>query len=99
MNDLLFVGRARRARPPPYPATSFYEDWMSEYYAEYDLERANRMLDEIGLAERDGRTACESISPSGRERRDMDRIARVGVGDADRAPHTVEVAGGPGHTP
>ena len=36
------------------PSTSFYEDWMGEYYAEYDLERANRMLDEIGLAERDG---------------------------------------------
>jgi len=29
--------------------TSFYEDWMGKYYAEYDPERANELLDEMGL--------------------------------------------------
>ena len=54
MNDLLFFGRGTPRQTTTIPSTSFYEDWMGEYYAEYDLERANRMLDEIGLAERDG---------------------------------------------
>ena len=54
MNDLLFFGRGTPRQTTTIPSTSFYEEWMGDYYADYDLERANRMLDEIGLAARDG---------------------------------------------
>lgn len=51
INATLFYGRAdaRQAVPPPYPNTSFMEDWMFDHMMEFNLEEANRLLDEMGL--------------------------------------------------
>lgn len=49
INDVLYFGKAviRQAVPPP--ETSFYEDWMGKYFIEYDPNKANALLDKIGL--------------------------------------------------
>jgi len=49
INKVLYYGKGvpRQATTPSM--TSFYEDWMGKYYAEYDPERANKLLDEMGL--------------------------------------------------
>ena len=51
MNDTLYFGMGvtRQASPPEPPASELFEPWMAEYYAEYDPDRANALLDEIGL--------------------------------------------------
>lgn len=49
VNDVLYVGRAT-VRNATIPATtSFYEEWMGSYFAEFDTAKANALLDEIGL--------------------------------------------------
>jgi peptide/nickel transport system substrate-binding protein len=64
INDVLYFGRAiiRQAVPPAN--TSFMEDWMNEYMAQYDLDGANQRLDEIGLRWNAGRT--QRLRPDGR---------------------------------
>jgi len=49
ISQTLYFGKAvpRQATVPP--ETSFYEDWMGKYYTEYAPERANELLDEMGL--------------------------------------------------
>jgi peptide/nickel transport system substrate-binding protein len=49
INDVLYFGRAiiRQAVPPD--STSFMESWMSSYMIEYDVEGANKRLDDMGL--------------------------------------------------
>lgn len=49
INDLLFYGRAVPRQSTTIPSTSYYEDWMGEYYAQYDVNLANQLLDAIGL--------------------------------------------------
>ena len=51
MNDTLFfgMGDTRQASPPPPPASELFEPWMREHFAEYDPDKANALLDEIGL--------------------------------------------------
>ena len=49
INDILYYGRATIRQAVPPPETSFYEDWMGEYFIEYDPDRANELLDEMGL--------------------------------------------------
>ena len=53
MNDLLFFGRAVPRQYTTIPSTSYYEDWMGEYYAQYDPALAAQLLDEIGLDKKD----------------------------------------------
>lgn len=49
VNDVLYFGRAT-VRQATIPASvSFYEDWMGEYFAQYDPDQANALLDEMGL--------------------------------------------------
>lgn len=57
INEVLFFGRAdvRQAAMPA--VTSFYKDWMGEYLASFDLDEANRLLDEVGLQWNSDRTA------------------------------------------
>ena len=50
INDILYFGRAALIQATIPPSVSFYEDWMGEYFVEYDVEQANALLDEIGLA-------------------------------------------------
>jgi len=51
MNESVFYGRGvpRQAAVPPPPINRFFEPWMAEYFAEYDPQKANELLDEMGL--------------------------------------------------
>jgi len=49
INDLLYFGKAVPRQPAALPTVSFYEPWMGDYYTEYNPERANALLDEMGL--------------------------------------------------
>jgi peptide/nickel transport system substrate-binding protein len=49
INDILYFGRAlvRQATIPD--SVSFYEEWMGDYYIDFDPDQANALLDEMGL--------------------------------------------------
>jgi len=49
INQLLFKGMATPAQPSPPPGTPWYDEKFSNYYIEYNPEKANKILDEIGL--------------------------------------------------
>jgi len=49
INDTLFFGEAVSRQPISLPETSFYEPGMAEHYIEYAPEKANELLDEMGL--------------------------------------------------
>lgn len=53
INELLYFGLANASQTSPVPSSLFYEDWMSGYYAQYDPDLANQLLDEMGLDQRD----------------------------------------------
>ena len=54
INELVYFGLATPSQSAPTPDSNFYEAWMTDYFAEYDADRANALLDEMGLNERDG---------------------------------------------
>jgi peptide/nickel transport system substrate-binding protein len=49
INDVRAFGKGliRQATIPP--SVSFYESWMGDYFIEYSVDKANALLDEIGL--------------------------------------------------
>ncbi|MAS37400.1 MAG: hypothetical protein CL610_25595 [Anaerolineaceae bacterium] len=49
INDTLFfnLGVERQWGPPQ--SDRFFEDWMLDYYADFDTDQANALLDEMGL--------------------------------------------------
>jgi len=49
INEVIWRGFATPRAATISENVSFYEDWMGNYYIEYDPERANRLLDEMGL--------------------------------------------------
>jgi peptide/nickel transport system substrate-binding protein len=49
MNETLFLGLSEPFTAPVSPSWTGYEDWMGSHFAEFDLERANALLDEMGL--------------------------------------------------
>jgi len=49
ISETLFFGLPHPFTSPASPAWTGYEDWMGTYYAEYDVDRANALLDEMGL--------------------------------------------------
>jgi peptide/nickel transport system substrate-binding protein len=49
INEVVQFGRATPRQATTLPVTSFYEDWMGEYYAQYDPDMANGLLDDMGL--------------------------------------------------
>lgn len=49
INDMLFMGLATPWQATTSPALSFYEEGLGEYCTKYDPERANQLLDEMGL--------------------------------------------------
>ncbi len=53
INDTLFLGLARPAQSTINTASKFMEPEFLTAYAEYDPEKANQLLDEMGLDERD----------------------------------------------
>ncbi len=50
MNSILYFGRAKVRQATIPDSVSFYEDWMGEHFAQFDVDAANALLDEIGLA-------------------------------------------------
>ena len=49
INEVALLGRAIPRAWSVDPSNPFYEDWMGEYFTDYDPDRANAILDEIGL--------------------------------------------------
>jgi len=49
INETLFFGLGVPRQWGVSSSSPFYEDWMSDYYAAYDVEQANALLDEMGL--------------------------------------------------
>lgn len=56
INQVLYFGRATPAQASVHPSTSYYEPEFGEAYAEYDVDRANQLLDEMGLKWDDSHT-------------------------------------------
>jgi peptide/nickel transport system substrate-binding protein len=53
INELVYFGLATPSQAAPTPDSLFYESWMTDYYANYDPDQANALLDEMGLDKRD----------------------------------------------
>jgi len=49
ISENIFFGLTEPWTAPVSAAWTGYEDWMGTYYAEHDVERANALLDEMGL--------------------------------------------------
>lgn len=50
INDAAFFGLGVVRQWGVSSRSPFYEDWMSDHFAEYDVDAANALLDEMGLA-------------------------------------------------
>lgn len=53
INEVVYSGRAVPRQATVLPTVSYYKPEWGEAFAEYDPARANALLDEMGLAERD----------------------------------------------
>ncbi|MQY58687.1 MAG: hypothetical protein GH144_03635, partial [Clostridia bacterium] len=49
INRTVFFGLSKPGQYAPLPSSSFYKEEWGTYYADYDVERANALLDEMGL--------------------------------------------------
>jgi len=49
INRTVFFGLSKPGQYAPLPSSSFYKEEWGTYYADYDVERANTLLDEMGL--------------------------------------------------
>ena len=49
IGETLFHGQTKPFTAPVRPEWPGYEDWMGSYFAEHDVDRANALLDEMGL--------------------------------------------------
>ncbi len=52
--DVLFVGQGEPWQAGPRPESRWYHERLAKQYTEYDVEKANALLDGIGLTEKDG---------------------------------------------
>ena len=57
INEIVFAGQGVPSAVTPDASTSFYKQGWESAWAQFDPDHANRLLDEIGLAER-GRQAA-----------------------------------------
>ena len=53
INQVLFYGLGRQAQDTVLPGSPLYRDAYASAWADYDIDRANALLDEIGLTARD----------------------------------------------
>lgn len=53
VNDLIFFGEAIPRQATILPGTTFFKKEWAEHYAQHDPALANRLLDEMGLTQRD----------------------------------------------
>jgi peptide/nickel transport system substrate-binding protein len=49
INEVIFFGKAEPAQSTVDPGCSYYKEEWARAYAQYDPERANKLLDEMGL--------------------------------------------------
>ncbi len=49
LSETIFLGTTKPFTSPVSSVWTGYEDWMGTYYAEHDVDRANALLDEMGL--------------------------------------------------
>lgn len=70
IQEVIYQGQGRAGAIAPLESCSFYVEGWRDYYAQYDPELANRLLDEVGLDKRDadgfrmwqnGQTLSEAI--------------------------------------
>jgi len=54
INQVIYFGLGLTSANAPLPDSPLYRDEYAMAWAQYDPEQANRLLDEIGLTERDG---------------------------------------------
>jgi peptide/nickel transport system substrate-binding protein len=64
INDLLYFGKAVPRQYTLHPSSIFYKEEWAKAYAEYDPARANALLDEMGLIEKD--SANFRLRPDGK---------------------------------
>ena len=55
INEIVFAGQGVPSAVTPDPSTSFFRQGWENAWVQFDPDHANRLLDEIGLAERDDR--------------------------------------------
>lgn len=55
INQVIYYGLATPSQNTALPQSPLYDPARAEAWAEFDLDQANALLDEIGLTERDGR--------------------------------------------
>lgn len=65
INDTLYFGKGTVGQATSSTNVSFYETWMSEYMAEYNVDKANQLLDECGYKWNDAKTV--RLMPNGKE--------------------------------
>ena len=91
INRSLYFGLARESATAPLPSSPLYDAALSQAYAAYDPEEANRLLDEMGLTERrgDGIPPAARWAPGGGDcgngGRAPGRGRRPAIGDGDVA--------------
>jgi peptide/nickel transport system substrate-binding protein len=54
INQAIYYGLAKEGQDSVLPESPLYQPRFREQWAEFDLKRANALLDELGLAQRDG---------------------------------------------
>jgi peptide/nickel transport system substrate-binding protein len=52
--DTIYVGQGEPFQAAPRPESKYYDETYAKQYTEYDLDKANAMLDALGLDKRDG---------------------------------------------
>jgi len=53
INQFVYLGTGTPMQATVHPSCSFYKEEWGKVYAEYDPEKANQLLDELGLVQRD----------------------------------------------
>ena len=54
INQTVFFGQARPSQNTVLPESPYYDEALATEWATFDLDKANALLDEIGLSKRDG---------------------------------------------
>ncbi|OWJ64982.1 ABC transporter substrate-binding protein [Inquilinus limosus] len=54
INQTVFFGQARPSQNTVLPQSPYYDEALATEWARFDLDKANALLDEIGLTKRDG---------------------------------------------
>lgn len=64
INQVIFYGLAREGNNTVLPDSKLFQQKFQTAWAQYDIDKANKLLDEIGLTKRDGRDI--RLLPDGR---------------------------------